>query len=133
MVYILDGDVGSKKEKISQLIKQNNELDRKMLDQTIHILSKNNIEDFLLDAEAISEVFQISKSKVRKYLLNNQEKWNKYYVLKNLVKHFSPKDSQGRPKYSYHKRDGYKIVENMDRSSIDPEIVKILKKIGLFK
>jgi len=56
-----------------------------------------------------------------------------YIILKKLVKHLSPKDQSNRPIMSYKKRDGVKIIENMDNDAIDPEIKRILGKLSLVK
>ena len=132
IIYVVDKERGTKDDLIRELIRINSKFERRVLEKIIHVLSKRSIEAFLLNPKAISITFNFPKKEVEEFLLNNKDKKNKYYVLRNLVRTLS-KDANGYPALTYKKKDAIEIIQNMDSAAIDPEIIKIIGRVSKIK
>ena len=86
------------------------------------MLSKTQIEAYLLEPSTIAHVFDISEEEVKSWFDKNKAKKNKFYVLDGLLRR------HGKGKYD-KELDGARIANILRKEQIDEELVKVIEEI----
>jgi hypothetical protein len=98
------------------------------IDKNILILSKNSIEDYLLNATAIKKAFPnllMTNEQISEFLEQNNTRRNKKSVLDSLLQR------SGTGKYDEY--SARRIAMHFDTSQIDDEISRFFSLISSFK
>lgn len=127
--YIVDGTEGKKREEVidefcesakSNVGLGNDQIER--LRHSVFVLSKGQIEAYLLRPSTVAHVFEIPEDKVESWFKMNESKKNKFYVLDELLR------QHGKGKYD-KKLDGTKIAKALRKEEIDEELVRVIEQI----
>ena len=126
---MVDGTQGKKsQEVVDQICKSaqdNVGMDAKQIDKfqsRIFVLSKSEIEAYLIKPSAISRVFEIPEGEVQAWFRDNDKKKNKFYVLDRLLR------KHGKGRYD-KKADGARIAKALTQLEIDQELVEVIEQI----
>lgn len=127
--YLADGTAGKDRQhvinEVCKSAKDNVGLDDDQISRlrsSIFVLSRPQIEAYLLKPEVIEQVFQIPTGQAKSWFETNSTKKNKFYVLDSLLRKYS--------KGKYDKNiDGAKIAKALTKEQIDSELVTVIEQI----
>jgi len=127
--YIVDGTSGKRpeedKNEICSAAKANVSLDNDQIEnlkRSIFVLSKPQIEAYLLKPSTVSHVFQIPLADVQSWFNQHSARRNKFYVLDGLLRRY------GKGKYD-KALDGGRIARALTQEEIDVELIKVIEEV----